>query len=47
MKAFSAVSKGKELIDGYCDDKRKVITNVPIVLDGDHTKNVNILIFYL
>lgn len=26
-------------IDGYCDYEDKVISNVPLILFGDHTKN--------
>ena len=37
---FPAISQGKKYIDGWCNDTNKVIDNVPLVLFGDHTKNV-------
>ena len=42
---FPAVSQGKNLIDGYCDCKEKVIYDLPLVMFGDHTRNVKYIDF--
>ena len=42
---YPAVSQGASLIDGYCDDKGKVISNLPLVMFGDHTRNVKYIDF--
>lgn len=40
-----AVSQGQRLIDGYCDHVDKTINNLPIILFGDHTRNVKYIDF--
>lgn len=42
---YPVVSQGKSFIDGYTDDKNKLITDVPLVLFGDHTKIVKYIDF--
>ena len=37
---FPVVSQGQLLIDGYCNNENKVIDNLPLVMFGDHTRNV-------
>lgn len=39
------VSQGQNLIDGYCDDKEKEIVDLPLVMFGDHTRNVKYIDF--
>lgn len=39
------VSQSSELIDGYCNDDKKVIDNLPLVMFGDHTRNVKYIDF--
>ena len=39
------VSQGKELIDGYCNDVSKKIDVLPLVMFGDHTRNVKYIDF--
>ena len=39
------VSQGKDLIDGYCNDLSKKIDVLPLVMFGDHTKNVKYIDF--
>ena len=39
------VSQGKELIDGYCDNEDKKINDLPLVMFGDHTRNVKYIDF--
>lgn len=44
--AIPVVSQGKELIEGYSDEIEKIITvKEPLVLFGDHTKNVKYIDF--
>ena len=43
--AYPVVSQGKEMIDGYSNEKDKVISDIPLVLFGDHTKNVKFIDF--
>ena len=42
---YPVVSQGQALIDGYFDDEAKVISNIPVILFGDHTKNVKYIDF--
>lgn len=42
---FPAVSQGKNLIDGYCDCEEKVISDLPLIMFGDHTRNVKYVDF--
>lgn len=42
---FPVVSQGQEDIDGFCDSKKKVIADIPVVLFGDHTKKVKYIDF--
>lgn len=42
---YAVVSQGQKLIDGYCDDEDKVITISPVILFGDHTRNVKYIDF--
>lgn len=39
------VSQGQKLIDGYCDVPDKQITDIPLVMFGDHTRNVKFIDF--
>ena len=39
------VSQGKELIDGYCNNEDKKINVLPLVMFGDHTRNVKYIDF--
>ena len=39
------VSQGRELIDGYCNDESKKISTLPLVMFGDHTRNVKYIDF--
>ena len=39
------VSQGQDLIDGYCDESNKAIFDLPLVMFGDHTRNVKIIDF--
>ena len=39
------VSQGQCLIDGYCEAKNKVITDLPLIMFGDHTRNVKYIDF--
>ena len=39
------VSQGQDLIDGYCDESNKAILDLPLVMFGDHTRNVKIIDF--
>lgn len=42
---FPAVSQGKNLVDGYCDCEEKVIYDLPLIMFGDHTRNVKYVDF--
>jgi len=42
---WAVVSQGQNLVDGYSDSDEKVIQDVPIILFGDHTRNVKYLDF--
>lgn len=42
---YPAVSQGQNLIDGYSDDEDKVITDIPLIMFGDHTRNVKFIDF--
>ena len=37
---FPAISQGKKYIDGFSNDESKAIYDIPVVLFGDHTRNV-------
>ena len=39
------VSQGQKMIDGYCDEKEKIITDIPLVMFGDHTRIVKYIDF--
>ena len=39
------VSQSKELIDGYCNNRDKIINILPLVMFGDHTRNVKYIDF--
>ena len=39
------VSQGQNLIDGYCEAKNKVVTDLPLIMFGDHTRNVKFIDF--
>ena len=39
------VSQSKELIDGYCNNEEKKIDILPLVMFGDHTRNVKYIDF--
>lgn len=43
--AYPAISQGQELIDGYTDKTEKVIRDLPLVMFGDHTRNVKFVDF--
>lgn len=40
---YPVISQGKKDIDGYSNDKTKVIFDVPAILFGDHTRCVKLL----
>ena len=42
---YSAISQGTDFIDGYSNDEDKVIWDIPLVLFGDHTRNVKYIGF--
>lgn len=42
---YPAISQSQNLIDGYCDAEDKIVTDVPIILFGDHTRNVKYIDF--
>lgn len=42
---YAVVSQGQKLIDGYCNDESRVITTLPVILFGDHTRNVKFIDF--
>ena len=42
---YPAVSQGQNLIDGYSDDEDKVLTDIPLIMFGDHTRNVKFIDF--
>ena len=42
---FPVVSQGQDLIDGYCDECKYAIKDIPVVLFGDHTRNVKYIDF--
>ncbi len=42
---YPVVSQGFELIDGYSDCITKVINDIPLILFGDHTRNVKYIDF--
>jgi type I restriction enzyme S subunit len=39
------VSQGQNLIDGFSDDISKVISDIPVIMFGDHTRNVKYIDF--
>lgn len=39
------VSQGQNLIDGYSNETEKVINNIPVIMFGDHTRNVKYIDF--
>ena len=42
---FPVISQGQSFIDGYYSDESKVIYDSPIILFGDHTRNVKCIDF--
>ena len=42
---ISVVSQGQSLIDGYSNETQKVINNIPVIMFGDHTRNVKYIDF--
>ena len=42
---YPAVSQGQQFIDGYTDSDDKLIYNVPLIMFGDHTRNVKYIDF--
>ena len=42
---YPAVSQSASEIDGYCDIDEKVISDLPLVMFGDHTRNVKYIDF--
>lgn len=44
---YPVVSQSKDLLDGYCNDRNKLLekNNIPIVVFGDHTKVVKFINF--
>ena len=42
---FPVISQGQSFIDGYYSDESKVIYDSPIILFGDHTRNVKYIDF--
>ncbi len=42
---YPVVSQGQDLIDGFSNEKEKVIDDLPLVMFGDHTRNVKFIDF--
>ena len=42
---FPVVSQGRYHIDGYCDTEEKVLSDLPLILFGDHTRAVKYIDF--
>ena len=42
---YAAVSQGQKIIDGYTDCAEKVIADLPVIMFGDHTRNVKYIDF--
>ena len=42
---YPVVSQGQNIIEGFCDDATKVISNIPLIMFGDHTRNVKYVDF--
>ena len=42
---IKVVSQGQQLFDGYCDDLSKRIEDLPLIMFGDHTRNVKFIDF--
>lgn len=42
---YPIVSQSRNLIDGYSNDSKKVISEKPVVVFGDHTRNVKFIDF--
>ena len=42
---YPVVSQGANLIDGYSNEEEKVIRHLPLVMFGDHTRNVKMIDF--
>lgn len=42
---YPVVSQGMSLVDGYVNDDAKVIKDLPVILFGDHTRNVKYIDF--
>ena len=42
---FPVVSQGQSLVDGYFNDETKVVSDVPVIMFGDHTRNVKYVDF--
>ena len=42
---FPVVSQGRCHIDGYCDTEEKVLSDLPLILFGDHTRAVKYIDF--
>lgn len=42
---YPVVSQGANLIDGYCDNGERRVLDYPVVMFGDHTKNVKYIDF--
>lgn len=42
---YPAISQGQNFIDGYTDEKNKLIYDLPLIMFGDHTRNVKYVDF--
>ena len=42
---YPVVSQGLSLVDGYVNDDSKIIKDLPVILFGDHTRNVKYIDF--
>lgn len=42
---YPAVSQGAKLIDGYSDLENKLVNDLPLIMFGDHTRNVKFINF--
>lgn len=42
---YRVVSQGQQLFDGFSDDKSRLIEDLPLVMFGDHTRNVKYIDF--
>ena len=42
---YPVISQGQNFIDGYTDEKNKLVYDLPLIMFGDHTRNVKFIDF--